>query len=140
VKAILCSIVIVFSLLTSCAGGPPQTKEAVRDGVVKYISKRSDMMMSSMDVDVASVAFKQGEAEATVSFTAKGAPPGGSMTMNYLLEAKGKEWVVKSRRDTSGGVAGANPHGGMAPSMEGGAQAMPPGHPSIEKPPAEKKQ
>lgn len=138
---------IAFALLTSCAGGPPQTKEAVREGVVKYIAKRPDMMMTSMDIDVTAVSFKQGEAEATVSFTAKGSPAGagGSMTMPYILEAKGKEWVVKAR-STGGGAPGANPHGGAAapgavppiPDMTM-PQAMPPGHPSMEKPPAEKK-
>ena len=116
----------------SCAGGPPQTKEAVREGVVKYISKRSDMMMASMDVEVSAVAFKQGEAEATVAFSAKGSSGGGAMTMNYQLEAKGKEWVVKSRRDTGGGV---NPHsGGAMEGASGGAMPpMPRGHPPVEK-------
>jgi hypothetical protein len=125
VKAILIGSLTAIALLVSCAGGPPQTKEAVREGVLKYIAKRPDMMMASMNVEVSSVSFKQGEAEATVAFSAKGTSGGGAMTMNYQLEAKGKEWEVKSRRDTGG----ANPHGGgaMAP--------MPQGHP-----PAEKKQ
>ena len=134
-KVILISSITACALLVSCAGGPPQTKEAVQEGIVKYISKRKDMMMSSMNVEVSAVTFKQGEAEATVAFSAKNAPGGGgSMTMNYQLEAKGKEWVVKSRRDTGGGTA--NPHGGGAMEAPAGAMpAMPPGHP-----PAEKKQ
>ena len=134
-KAILIGNLTAFALLVSCAGGPPQTKEAVQEGVIKYISKRSDMTMSSMNVEVSSVSFKQGEAEATVSFSAKGSTGGaGSMTMNYQLEAKGKEWVVKSRRDTGGG---ANPHGGAMEGQGagGGMPPMPQGHP-----PAEKKQ
>ncbi len=145
-KAILIINLTAIALLVSCAGGPPQTKEAVQDGVVKYISKRSDMTMSSMNVEVTAVSFKQGEAEATVAFSAKGSSGGaGSMTMNYQLEAKGKEWVVKSRRDTGGG---ANPHGGgameggaggampMLPQGEGSGGATPPmpqGHPPVEK-------
>jgi hypothetical protein len=136
VKAILIINLTAIALLVSCSGGPPQTKEAVQAGVVKYISKRSDMTMSSMNVEVTAVSFKPEGAEATVAFSAKGSPGGsGSMTMNYQLEPKGKEWVVKSRRDTGGG---ANPHGGAA--MDGGAEgamppmpAMPQGHPPVEK-------
>ena len=133
-KAIFVGSVTAIALLVSCSGGPPQTKEAVREGVIKYISKRSDMTMASMNVEVSSVSFKQGEAEATVAFSAKGTTSGGgAMTMNYQLEPKGKEWVVKSRRDTGGG---ANPHGGAAAEGSGGAMPpMPQGHP-----PAEKKQ
>ena len=89
--------------------------------------------MSSMNVEVSSVSFKQGEAEATVAFSAKGSSGGGAMTMNYQLEPKGKEWVVKSRRDTGGG---ANPHVGPAMGSEeagGATPAMPEGHPPAEK-------
>ncbi len=150
VKAIISGTVIAFALLVSCAGGPPQTKEAVREAMIKHISKRSDMTLGSMDIDVSAVTFKEGVADATVTFSVKGGAPGAAMSMPYQLEAKGKEWVVKSRSEKGGA---ANPHGGGMPDAgampQGGSgampspeelrqsmppeQVMPPGHPSVEK-------
>ena len=131
-KAILIGSVAAIALLVSCGGGPPQTKEAVREGVIKHIAKRKDKSLSSLNVEVSSVSFQQGKAEATVSFSTQGASGGGGMTMPYQLEANGREWVVKSRSDASGG---ANPHG--ATGMEGAGSmpmpAMPEGHPPVEK-------
>ena len=140
-KAILSGSVIAFALLVGCAGGPPQTKEAVREAMIKHISKRADMTTSTMDIDVSAVTFKQNEADATVTFSVKGGAPGASMSMPYQLEAKGKEWVVKSRSEKGGA---ANPHGGAMPDAgAGGAmpspeemkQTMPPNHPTVEKKP-----
>lgn len=113
---------VVF-LLVAC-GGPPQTTEAVRQGVIEYLAKRSDMVVASMDIDIASVSFRKNEADAVVSFRPKGAPSGG-MQMSYTLERQGKQWVVKSKKES-----GANPHGsGAAPGGPGGQ--LPPGHPTV---------
>ena len=132
-KAIFVGSVFAVALLVSCGGGPPQTKEAVREAVIKHIAKRNDMTLSSLNVEVSSVSFQQGKAEATVSFSTKGTPGGGGMTMPYQLEANGREWVVKSRSDKSGGT---NPHGATGMDGTGGSMpmpAMPEGHPPVEK-------
>ena len=110
-----------------------QSTDAVRRGVMAYLSKRSDLL--SMDVNVTNVAYRQNEATATVHFQAKGSnTPGSGMDMRYVLERKGNEWVVRGR-------AGGDAHGaqsapsGVSPAGEGSIGAMPqtlpPGHPPV---------
>jgi hypothetical protein len=65
---------------------------------MSYLSKRSDLL--AMDVSVASVSFQQDEATAQVHFQAKGnSSPAAGMTMQYVLERKDGQWVVKGRPD-----------------------------------------
>ena len=111
-----------------------QSTDAVRQGVLTYLAKRSDLL--SMDVSVTNVAYRQDEETATVHFQAKGSnTPGSGMDMRYVLERKGNEWVVKGR-------AGGDAHGASAPQGMGsphtapdsiGAmpQTLPPGHPPV---------
>lgn len=90
-----------------------------------------------MQIDVASVSFRQNEADAMVSFRPKGATDASAgMQIQYTLEKKGNRWVVKGKRDSGmaphGGAPGAMPGGSMpGGSMPGGA--MPPGHPPAGK-------
>lgn len=128
------------TLLTGCKKDL-QNEEAVRQGVMKYLLKRPDLL--AMDVRVVSVSFRKDEADAKVHFQAKGATNSGAgLEMGYTMEQKGGEWVVKGR--TGGGAAmGSNPHGGGAmppntlPPMPGGnvdpmsTGTLPPGHPPI---------
>jgi hypothetical protein len=87
-----------------------QNQEAVRQGVMSYLSKRSDLL--AMDVSVTSVAFRQDEATAQVHFQAKGnSSPAAGMTMQYVLERKDGQWSVKGR--TGAGAA----HGGSGPGV-----------------------
>lgn len=116
-------------LLFSACSKNIQTKEAVLQGVITHLSKRTDMPVSSMKIEIASVSFKGNEAEALVSFTPKGMEGAGGMQMRYTLEKKGNEWVVKGRADSGG-------HGGMAPGAAPGAapaegSSLPPDHPPI---------
>ena len=123
-------------------------KEAVRQGVVNYLSKRSDFL--AMDVSVTSVAFRQDEATAQVHFQAKGNnTPAAGMNMEYVLERKGSQWVVKGRAGGAGsahtgmpqngpsGSLGAMPNtgggsiGAMPNTGTGQPQTLPPGHPSV---------
>ncbi len=128
-----------FALLTALAltvGGcnrGMQTKEAVERGVTEYLATRSNLNVTSMNVAVTSVAFRQNEAEAVVTFRAKGANPGPGMDIRYTLERSGNKWVVKNKADS-----GANPHGaskGMGtPGMgtpASPAGELPPGHPPM---------
>ena len=105
---------------------------AVRQGVLDYLSRRANLNVASMDVSVTSVVFRRDEADATVSFSAKGSNGAGGMTMHYILERKGGRWAVKGRADSGQnphGGAGASPHGGGA--SPSGSGALPPGHPAI---------
>ena len=105
-----------------------QNEAAVRQGVIEYLSARSDLNFSQMQVDVTSVSFRKDEADATVSFRPKGGGAAAGMQLRYTLERKGNRWVVKGK--------GAGAHGqGAAPASQ-----LPPGHPQLGagKPPGTK--
>ena len=110
--------------------------DAVKQGISAYLAKRADLL--AMDVNVTSVAYHGDEATATVRFQAKGnSSPTAGMSMQYVLERKGNQWVVKGR-------AGGEAHSGMpqggpgAPGANGGSigamPSMPQGHPSVGTP------
>jgi hypothetical protein len=124
----------------------------VRQGVIDYLTQRTDLNMKMMQVDVTSVSFRQDEADATVSFRPKGSA-GGGMQMRYTLERQDGRWVVKGKghpgagqaphsQMPAGGMPGAgqSPHGAMPGGMPGGMPAgtpnpdLPPGHPGINPP------
>ena len=78
------------------------------------------MNVAAMDIKVTDVKFKGDQADATVSFAAKGAAA-AQMTMNYHLEQKDGKWTVVGRQDAgqhgaAQAPAGNSPHGGMAPA------------------------
>ena len=123
--------------LLGCNKGNIDTKEAVRQGVIDYLAGRSNLNVTSMNVEVTSVTFKENEADAMVSFAPKGGAPGQPISIPYTLERKGNRWVVKARpgggQNPHGAPMGENPHGAMPPAsgaMPGGS-AMPPGHPTV---------
>ena len=123
-----------------------QNKDAVRQGVLNYLAKRSDL--TAMDVAVSNVSFHKDEANATVHFQAKGSPdPGAGMEIKYILERKGDQWVVKGRSSMAGsghgapteGAAGQLPSGHPAvPGAGPASPALPPGHPPLGQPPPTK--
>ncbi len=109
--------------LAACSSNAVQTKEAVEKGVLEYLQNRSGLDVKAMDVSVANVSFRDKEADATVSFKAKGSTDASNtMQMQYVLEQQGGKWVVKGR---SGGAGG---HGGGGMEAPAGG-ALPPGHP-----------
>jgi hypothetical protein len=146
IRPALLAAAVSIVLLVGCKKDI-QNQEAVRQGVMSYLAKRSDLL--AMDVSVSSVAFHQDEATAQVHFQAKGNPlPAAGMTMQYVLERKGSQWVVKGRTGAnSGHGAGGMPPGGAASEgnspgpLDGmphtplsggtGASGLPPGHPSV---------
>ena len=103
------------------------TPEAVRQGIIDYLAKRSNLNVSGMNVEVTSVSFRKNQADATVAFTARGANPGNPMSMRYTLERRGNQWVVKEKAES-----GANPHAGAAGQPQASPGAMPPGHPPVD--------
>lgn len=125
---------LTVALLSGCKKNI-QNNDAVKQGIMTYLAKRADLL--AMDVNVQSVAFHQDEATATVRFQAKNnTSPNAGMSMEYVLERKGAQWVVKGRA----GGTGDNPHTGLpqgAPgaggpgSMGAMPQTLPPGHPSV---------
>ena len=127
------------------------TPEAVKQGVIRDIGKNFDV--SSMDVNVDSVSFRDNEADAIVSYSLKGSKdPSSMMTMKYLMERRSDgKWYIKSRASSAGapGDNGAScgpsqraaarartalPSAGAGVGTgDGGGTALPPGHPNISK-------
>ena len=127
------ALCIAALLLAGCSKNI-DTTDAVRDGIIKDISKKVDV--GTMDVTVDSVSFREKEADATVSFTPKGAPRSQAMVMSYALERKGDEWKIKSRSMLSrhdqvqpGQTSRPPGHPGIS-ATPGAGTPLPPGHPS----------
>jgi hypothetical protein len=126
---------LAILVLLSCAqlgcNRASQSKEAIRQSVIDYVS--SKVNVGAMEVDVTSIAFKGAEADATVAFRAKGAQPGSGLEMRYTLEQKSGKWVVKDKVEAGGG----SPHGAAPGQRTGnphgsGGGELPPGHPSVD--------
>ena len=117
----------VAALVLAACSKNIQNPEAVKQGVVEYLSARAPTMgldMSAMDVNVGSVSFEKDVARASVSFVPKGMLPGsGGMSMDYVLERKGDKWAVKGREINPASTHGDQPLPG----------AMPSGHPPVDR-------
>jgi hypothetical protein len=125
------------------------TPEAVKEGILRDIAKNFDV--SSMDVNVDSVSFRDNEADAIVSYSLKGSKdPSSMMTMKYLMERRSDgKWYIKSRAsgavdnnalpaghpETSGGTGaeGTSIGGALGVGTGDSGSALPPGHPDISK-------
>jgi hypothetical protein len=138
-RTLIAAAAVSFVLLAGCKKDI-QNQEAVRQGVMSYLSKRSDLL--AMDVSVTSVAFQQDEATAQVHFQAKGnSSSEAGMNMQYVLEHKDGQWVVKGRTGANAAHgANAAPGEGTSPGAldgmpripgPGSSQALPPGHPTV---------
>lgn len=137
----LCVTLCLALLLLGCHKNI-ENKEAVRQGVLDHLAKRTDL--SAMDVRVDAVSFHGNDAEATVYIQAKSGPPGlnaGGMQMKYNLERKDDKWVVKTRPGSSSPHGGANGMQMPMPLPPGAAPqsstpALPPGHPQLPSSPS----
>ncbi len=136
---------VVALVLAGCAQ-KNDTPEAVKQGVIRDISKSFNM--ANMDVIVDSVSFRDKEADATVTFALKGGNASQGMTMHYTMERRDdNQWYIKSRASmAAGGAQGASgalpaghpAMGGAAPmdspvSDTGSKTTLPPDHPDIGK-------
>jgi hypothetical protein len=127
-------IPLLLGIAVVACNRAPESKEAVREGIVDHLNKNTGLDLKAMDVDVRDVTFKGNQATASVAFRPKATPDAG-MTMNYTLERQGQKWVVQQKAG-SGGHAGA-----MGPGPDAVTPAkpnpgdLPPGHPPVAKPP-----
>ena len=115
-------------LLAACARKNIETKDAIRQAVVEYLSSpevkaKTGLDMSAMDVNVTAMTFERDTARATVDFRVKGGDAG--MQFNYTLDRKSDKWVVQPKQDNSGG------HGAVLPENDKAPGQLPSGHPSI---------
>ncbi|HTS51591.1 MAG TPA: hypothetical protein VMH05_26765 [Bryobacteraceae bacterium] len=129
---------LTVALLCSCKKNI-DNNDAVKQGISTYLAKRADLL--AMDISVTSVAYHGDEATATVRFQAKGnSSPTAGMSMQYVLDRKGNQWVVKGRAggEAHTGMPQAAPGAAPAPGANGGSigamPSMPPGHPSAGAP------
>ena len=126
---------LVALLLAACARKNIENKEAIRQAVIEYLSSRQSQTgldMSTMDVNVSTMAFERDTARATVEFRIKNSDAG--MQLSYTLDRKGDKWVVQPRQDGGQGHAGALPADGKAPAeLPAGHPALPPGDPASPK-------
>ncbi len=104
----------------------------MQKALIEYLAGRSGISVDSMDIEVTTVTFRGNEADAQVTFKAKGSSDASNlMQMKYVLEQKDGKWTVKGR-------SGMSDHGGSG-AMTGGSEAMPampPGHPPTSAAPA----
>ena len=125
VKRTLLALLLLSVLgLTGCQKDI-QTKDAVRQGILTYLTQNKNLSVSSMDIDVTQVTFRDKEADAVVMFKPKGGDAASGMSMRYTLERQGSTWVVKKKADS--GAHGATAPGSMP--MPSGSMPMPSGHP-----------
>jgi len=111
------SALLAILFLSGCAKDI-NNKEAVKEAVMKRLAVVSGLNMAGMDLEITSVSFQGKQADAQVSFKAKGAAD-SMLKMSYKLERDGDEWTVKS---SSGGMGGTG-------SGTGSGSSLPPGHP-----------
>jgi hypothetical protein len=119
--------------LTGCSNKNVDSLEAVKQGVIKDISK--NINVGAMDVNVASVSFRDKEADAVVQFIPKGGTAQQGLTMNYTMERQGNEWHIKKRAQNDlqrhAAQAPGSPEGGMGAAPGGQDTQLPPGHPPM---------
>ena len=123
---------LLLSCLTACQHGI-QTDEAVRQGVIDYLSGPVGLRMDMMDIKVESVKYTGDRATAAVAISIKGGAT-AVMKKQYELEQKNGKWVVSGRGETAGhgtmmpgtvAPGTPNPHAGMDMPAPGAGGKMP---------------
>jgi hypothetical protein len=120
-------VVAALSLCLAACNRGAGDKDAVRQGVIDFVSARG-LNVQGMSVNLTAVQFNGSHADATVEFTPKGGPAGSGMSMRYQLEQQSGKWVVTGRQNTGAPHgAGADPTGqAPAASPHGGGMGEPP--------------
>jgi hypothetical protein len=125
---LLVTLALALCALSGC-NRASQSKEAIREGVIDYVSGKVNV--GAMDVEVISIDFKGAEADATVAFKAKGSNAASGLQMRYTLEQKSGKWVVKDKAQAGGAPHGAGMGAGASPHGGAGSGELPPGHPPM---------
>jgi hypothetical protein len=127
-------IPLLLGIAVVACNRAPESKEAVREGIVDHLNKNTGLDLKSMDVEVTNVTFQGSRATASVAFRPKASPDAG-MTMNYTLERHGEKWIVQQKSGGAGHAGamapGANPG---TPSQSTSPGVLPPGHPPVAQP------
>ncbi|MDP9170166.1 MAG: hypothetical protein M3N54_06085 [Acidobacteriota bacterium] len=113
--------------LVGCSNSNVDSQEAVKQGVIRDISK--NVNVSAMDVNVVSVRFRDKEADAVVSFAPKGVSASQGLTMSYTLARQGTEWHIVKRAQSDVQKHAAQAQAPAAGPTDG--TQLPPGHPPM---------
>jgi hypothetical protein len=124
---ILAVLLVIVSLAACNRAKQGNNDDAVRQGVVEYLTSKGFDIPKAMTVTVTKVEVKGTEADASVSITPTGGDPKQGMAMRYRLEQKGEKWTVVGRAESGGAPhegaampkapAGSEAHGGGSPKM-----------------------
>ncbi len=111
----------------ACKSQKADDKEAIRQGVVTYLTSLKGLNIPNMDIVVTQYSVNGNQAQAQVEIRAKGGNgAGGSMQLAYNLEKRGDQWVVLKSQPAGGTLQHPGP-GEMPPGA-----TMPPGHPAVD--------
>jgi len=108
-----------------------QNKEAIEKAIWEYLNSKSaqtGLDMNAMTIEVTSMSFEKDSARAGVNFKLKSGD--GGMKMEYALDRKGDQWVVRGLT----GI-GEGPHVPGSTATAPGSQPLPPNHPKLDGPP-----
>jgi hypothetical protein len=125
-RALLASLLGGLLLFAAACKSKPDDKEAIRDGIIKYLASLNTLNVNAMDIVVTDASINGNQAQVQVDVRAKNGPAdGASMKLSYRLERRGEDWAVVKSRARGGSLA----HPGLGEMPPGGA--MLPGHPNI---------
>lgn len=128
-RLLLAGFVVSLLVFPACNRRPPESEDAVRQAIEKYLATRSNLNMQGMSIVVGAMRFHDDRAEADVVFKAR-SDSKAVMSMHYSLKQNGSSWEVIPQ---SGGHPGATPPPPGAGAGAGSTSTpdLPPGHPSI---------
>jgi hypothetical protein len=109
----------------ACKSQKADDKEAIRQGVVTYLTSLKGLNIPNMDIAVTRYSVNGNQAQAQVEIRAKNGDASGSMQLAYNLEKRGDQWVVVKSQAAGGTLQHPGP-GAVPPGA-----TMPPGHPSV---------
>ncbi len=117
------ALLVSITFFVSC-GDNINSKEKVQAAILERLkTKSTGLDVNDLDVNTTNVTFDKNMAYATVAIHPKGdTAVGHGMTMKYTLENRDGKWAVVKLDSPV-----ANP---MA-QAPGGADPLPPGHPSV---------
>lgn len=126
------AVLLLIVSVAACNRAPQSNQnDAVRQGVVEYLTAKGFDIPKAMTVTVNSVELKGKEADASVTIAPTGGDAKQGMSMRYRLEQKGEKWAVVGRSESGGA-----PHEGaaMPKGMTGGEAHGQPGAPGAPAP------
>ena len=110
----------------ACKSQKADDKEAIRHGVVTYLTSLKGLNIPNMDIVVRQYSVNGNQAQAQVEIRAKNDDAsGGMMQLAYNLEKRGDQWVVVKSQPAGGTLQHPGP-GEIPPGV-----TMPPGHPGV---------